>query len=160
GHPLVDGRKLICMVGGEGTVAVAFDKENGKELWRALSAREPGYSPPTLIEAGGKKQLIIWHGESINSLDPETGKPYWSVPLAPVYAMSIRAARQFGEFLFAGGNGGKAVLLKLATDRPDAKVVWRGTKDTGLYPINCTPFLEDGYIFGADQPGQLRGVKI
>src|SRR5687768_1486033 len=38
GHPLVDGQKLICLVGGEGSVAVAFDKDSGKELWKALSA--------------------------------------------------------------------------------------------------------------------------
>jgi outer membrane protein assembly factor BamB len=160
GHPLVDGKKLICLVGGEGSVAVAFDKENGKEIWRALSAKEPGYCPPTLIEAGGKRQLLIWHGESINSLDPETGKVYWSVPLAPSFAMSIMAPRQLGDYLFVGGNGGKAVLLKLAADKPAAEVVWHGEKDTALYPINCTPFLEDGYIYGADQPGQLRCVKL
>ncbi len=85
GHPLVDGRKLVCLVGGEGSVAVAFDKDTGKELWRSLSARDPGYCPPALIEAGGKRQLLIFHPEALNSLDPETGKPYWSVPLEPLY---------------------------------------------------------------------------
>jgi outer membrane protein assembly factor BamB len=48
GHPLVIGDALYCVVGGEGSVAVAFDKHTGSELWRALSAREPGYAPPTL----------------------------------------------------------------------------------------------------------------
>jgi len=35
-HPLIDGNKLICVVGGEGSVAVAFDKNTGKELWRCV----------------------------------------------------------------------------------------------------------------------------
>ena len=39
GHPLVDGQKLICLVGGEGSIAVAFDKLTGQEIWRSLSAR-------------------------------------------------------------------------------------------------------------------------
>ncbi|MCI0540525.1 MAG: PQQ-binding-like beta-propeller repeat protein, partial [Verrucomicrobiales bacterium] len=52
-HPLLDGNRLICLVGGPGSTAVAFDKESGKEVWRALTAKEPGYAPPTLIEAGG-----------------------------------------------------------------------------------------------------------
>ncbi|MCE9529140.1 MAG: PQQ-like beta-propeller repeat protein, partial [Planctomycetales bacterium] len=30
GHPLVDGDKLICIVGGEGSGVVAFDKNTGK----------------------------------------------------------------------------------------------------------------------------------
>src|SRR5512138_910694 len=85
GHPLVDGQKLICLVGGEGSLAVAFDKDSGKELWRALSAKDQGYCPPTLIEAGGKRQLLMWDPEKLNSLDPETGKSYWSLPLEPKY---------------------------------------------------------------------------
>jgi outer membrane protein assembly factor BamB len=42
GHPLLDGQRLICLAGGQGSVAVAFDKDTGQELWRALSAKEPG----------------------------------------------------------------------------------------------------------------------
>jgi outer membrane protein assembly factor BamB len=160
GHPLVDGQRLICVVGGRGATAVAFDKDTGKELWRALSAKLTGYSPPTLIQAGGKKQLIIWHGEAINSLDPENGKVYWSVPLEPSYGMAIMAPRQWKDYLFAGGIGDQAVLLKLAADRPAAQEVWRGKPKTALYPVNSTPFLEDGYIYGVDQPGQLRCVKL
>ncbi len=161
GHPLVDGNKLFCLVGGEGSVVVAFDKDNGKELWRALSAREPGYCPPTLIEAGGKKQLLIWHPESLNSLDPENGKPYWSVPLKPNYGMSITAPRQLGDYLYTSGIGDAAVLLKLARDRPAAEVVWRGTKQTAVYCVNSTPFLEEGTIYGADcEQGQFRAVKL
>ena len=31
GHPLVAGQKLFCLVGGPGSIAVAFDKDTGKE---------------------------------------------------------------------------------------------------------------------------------
>ena len=51
GHPLIDGNRLICLVAGTGTTAVAFDKETGKELWRALHSEEPGYSSPMICEA-------------------------------------------------------------------------------------------------------------
>ena len=79
-NPLLDGNRLICVVGGTNTTAVAFNKDDGKEIWRALTAKEPGYCPPVIFTAGGKRQLIVWHPESVNSLDPETGKTYWSVP--------------------------------------------------------------------------------
>ena len=39
-HPLVDGDVLYCVVGGEGSVAVAFDKYTGRELVRVNLARE------------------------------------------------------------------------------------------------------------------------
>ncbi|MCA9270257.1 MAG: PQQ-like beta-propeller repeat protein, partial [Planctomycetales bacterium] len=87
-HPLVAGDLLISLVGGEGSVAVAFDKQTGREVWRALSGADPGYCPPTLIEHAGVQQLLIWTPESVNSLDPQTGKVHWSLPLAPNYGMS------------------------------------------------------------------------
>ena len=40
GHPLIEGNKLICLVGGERSTVVAFDKDSGKEIWRALTAQE------------------------------------------------------------------------------------------------------------------------
>lgn len=161
GHPLVDGKKLICLVGGEGSVAVAFDKDTGKELWRALSASEPGYCPPTMIEAGGKRQLLIWHAASLNSLDPETGKPYWEHPLKPDYGMSIAAPRKLGDLLYASGIGDVGVCLKLAKDKPGFEVVWKGDPKTGVYCANSTPFLEDGIIYGSDcQTGAFRAVNL
>jgi outer membrane protein assembly factor BamB len=160
GHPLVDGQKLICLVGGDGTTLVAFDKDTGKEIWRSLSSREPGYSSPSIITAGGTRQLLIWTPESIHSLDPETGKPYWSIELEPQYGMSIMAPRKSGDFLFAGGIGWKSALLKLAKDKPAAELVWYGKKDTSVYPVNSTPIIEDGVMYGVDQPGQLRAVRV
>lgn len=160
GHPLVDGQKLICVVGGKDGVAYAFDKDTGAEIWHALEAPEPGYGPPTMIEAGGKRQLIIWHSASINGLDPETGKVYWSVPMTPSFAMGIMAPRKAGDYLFAAGNGNSSILLKLAADKPGVTEVWRGTNRNSVHPINMTPYIEDGVIYGADQPGQFRAVKL
>src|SRR5207253_897457 len=67
-HPLLDGNKLICMVGGEGSAVVAFDKDTGKEMWKGLTARELGYCPAMIYEAGGMRQLIVCHGAAIHGL--------------------------------------------------------------------------------------------
>jgi outer membrane protein assembly factor BamB len=161
GHPLVDGQKLICIVGGKGTAAMAFDKDTGKELWRSLSSKETGYSAPVIIKAGGVRQLLIWTGEALNSLNPDTGKSYWSFPLATYMGMSIMTPRQSGDYLFAGAVYGTAVGLKLDPDKPAAFLAWRGknAKGTGLFPTNMTPFAEDGILYGVDQPGEFRAVK-
>ncbi len=160
-HPVVDGNKLFCIVGGKGSVAVAFDKDTGKELWKALSASEPGYSTPTLIEAGRRRQLVVWDADAIHGLDPETGRVYWSEPLKPSFGMSIATPRRAGEYLFAGGMGGQAVLLRLAGDRPAVEEVWRGKRDTAVYPSNSTPAAEDGTLYGCDSmEGDLRAVEL
>lgn len=161
GHPLVDGRKLICLVGGEGTVAVAFDKDTGAEIWRALSAPEPGYCPPSIIEAGGVRQLLIWHPKALNSLNPETGEMYWSQPLEPSYGMSITRPMRYGDYLFASGIGEVCAVYKLDAAKPAAEEVWRGTKDDSLYCANSTPLIEEGVIYGADcGKGTLRAAKL
>ena len=159
-HPLIDGDRLICLVGGENSVAVVFDKNNGKEVWKALSAAEPGYSPPTIIEAAGTRQLLIWHPESLNSLHPETGKVFWSVKQDTANGTSIMSPRKLGDFIYLGAWMRKGVVLKLDADKPGAKAVWKGNRDSAVYPINNTPFLENGHIYGVCTDGELRCVDM
>jgi hypothetical protein len=33
-------------------------------------------------------------------------------------------------------------------------------KPRGLYPVNMTPFIEKGIVYGVDQPGMLRAVEL
>ena len=94
--------------------------------------------------------MIIWHGESINSLDPQTGRVFWSVPLKPSYGMSITTPRQFGSYLLATGYGDVGVLLKLDDAQPAAEIVWRGKANNAVYCANSTPLLEAGTIYGCD----------
>jgi outer membrane protein assembly factor BamB len=131
-HPLVDGQSLYCLVGGSGSMAVAFDKDTGKELWRALDAKDQGYSPPTMIEHAGTKQLVIWHSESINGLDPADGKTLWSVPLKPDFGMAIAAPRQLGSMIYASGVRNAGALIELA-EGPGANILWRGAPDRAIY---------------------------
>jgi outer membrane protein assembly factor BamB len=163
-NPLIDGRKLICLAGGQGSVAVAFDKDTGKELWRALSAREPGYCPPVIVEAGGRRQLIIWHPESVNALDPETGAVFWSVPFAVKAGLTAPMPRQDGDRLFLTSFYNGPLMLQLSKDRPAVTELWRGTSSSErntdkLHSIIATPFLQDGHIYGVCSYGQFRCLK-
>lgn len=157
-HPLVDGDLVYCLAGGDGSVAVAFDKNTGQERWRALTADEPGYCPPSIIEYGGRRQLLIWHPDSLNSLDPVTGSVFWSVPLKPDFRMSIAMPRFADGFLFAGGIRSTAAWIRLADDRPAAEVVWRGKPKTALYCATSSPFIDGNTLYGSDASGELIAV--
>ena len=121
GHPLIDGNKLICVAGGSRSHAVAFDKNTGEEIWRALSAPEQGYSPPTIIEAGGTRQLILVRPSAVSSVDPETGREFWSVPYEATSGSVIMSPVQAGNYLYVGGFSQKSLLLELAEGRPAAR---------------------------------------
>jgi outer membrane protein assembly factor BamB len=158
GHPLIDGDKLYCIVGGEGACVVAFDKKNGKELWKSLNAAGPGYSAPTIIEAAGQRQLLVFHAESVNGLDPETGKRLWGVPLKATNGAAIMSPVKDGEYLFAGAFHTVCKGMKLTADKPE--VLWTGDKKSGLYPVNGQPFAEGGLLYGNCQDGELRCVEL
>lgn len=160
GHPLVHKNLLICTAGGKDSAVVAFDKETGNEQWKALDTAEIGYSPPTLIEAGGVTQLLIFHGKSINSLNPDTGRLYWSEPLATAFAMAIMAPRKGGDFLFAGGHNGQSLGLKLDATKPAVAKAWRGSRTIGLAPVSGTPLVENGVAYGIDGNGVFRAMRI
>jgi outer membrane protein assembly factor BamB len=159
-HPLVDGPSVYCLVGGEGSVAVAFNKDTGEEQWRALSAREPGYCPPTMIEHAGVRQLLIWHAESLNSLDPHTGKVYWTLPLKPLHGMAIAAPRKWQSNLLAS-NYGVSALLKLDDQKPGAEIQWQAQTKTAIFSANVTPYIDQGTVYGCDiETGALVGVRL
>ena len=165
GHPLVDGKKVICLAGGEGSVAIAYDKDTGKELWRALSAKEPGYAPPMIYEFGGKRQLILWHPEAVSALEPETGKVIWSHALTPSvrHGMSIPSPLKVGDLLFLTSFYNGSLLLRVGADK--AEPVWQSKKisekDTdGLHSVMATPLIEGGHIYSPCSYGQFRCLKL
>ena len=164
-HPLLDGQRLICLVGGKGSTVVAFDKDSGKEIWRALTAKEPGYSPPIIFESGNRRQLIVWHPESINSLNPQTGEVYWSQKFESNAELSVSMPRQYKDRLFVTTFYNGPMMLQIDSSKPSAKLLWRGTsnsekKTDKLHAIICTPFLEDDHIYGVCSYGQLRCLKM
>jgi outer membrane protein assembly factor BamB len=156
GAPLVDGERLICLVGGEpdGKV-IAFDKLTGKELWRALSSDwEPGYNQPIIVEAGGVRQLIIWHPRAISALDPATGKVYWEVPYEVDMGITVATPVHSGLYLLVSSLYNGARMLKLDDSRPGAALLWRGGNDA-IHTLITTPVIDGDYIYGLSQ-GELH----
>src|SRR5262249_3553483 len=165
-HPFIDGKKLITLVGGDGSAVVAFDKDSGKEIWKALTSQEVCYSPPIVIEAGGKRQLIVFLSDSLNSVDPETGKEYWLAaypedgkPQRP--GVSIPQPLPFGDVVYGTSAYHGVLAMKLNKDKPAAEVAYRDkdkdmTKAQGLHSLMATPVERDGYVYGCGPMGDIR----
>jgi len=135
------------------------------ERWRALTASESGYCPPTMIESGGMRQLVIWDADNLNSLDPATGRVLWSQPLKPMYGMSIMAPQVAdtprGRVLFASGIGRVAALYALGGDAPTARLLWRGEPKSAVSCANATPFIAGDTLYGCDcDTGMLTAVAL
>jgi len=163
-NPLLDGDRLICLVGGRGSTVVAFHKDTGDELWRALDSQGqhgPGYGSPIIVEAGGKRQLIVWTPSAAISLDPETGRVYWNQPFEAQSGLTVATPRVSGDRLFISAFYNGSLLLKLDRDKPAATVDWRrhGQNERFTDALHClisTPVIDDGYIYGVCSYGELR----
>jgi outer membrane protein assembly factor BamB len=160
-HPLVDGNQLICVVGGDGSTVISFDKHTGKENWRALSSKEPGYCPPVIANIHGKRQLLIWHGEAVNGLDPKSGEVFWSAPFKPEYGMSIGAPRVWKDLVFVMGFNRKSGALRVAPDSKSAELAWGlDIRKGGSGVLNTALVDPDGLVYTAGGGKQFRCFDI
>ena len=171
-HPLVDGDKLICMIGGpDAPGVVAFDKKTGKELWSVLSINgDPGYNSPVIFEVNGKRVLIVWHSHAVVGLDPDTGKKQWEYRWQIQASLTAPTARLVNKsllFLTSFYNG--SLLLDIGGTEP--KVVWKSKSKAGqaavmpentvdLHSIMPTPWIKDDHIYGVCSYGELRCLEL
>jgi outer membrane protein assembly factor BamB len=80
--PIAYGDTILCSVGGPGQSVMAFRQSDGAVVWKSghfLTSE----APPLLIEVGGRPQLVVVGGGTVNGLDPATGQVLWSHPHDP-----------------------------------------------------------------------------
>jgi outer membrane protein assembly factor BamB len=118
-----------------------------------------------MIHADGTKQLILWHPEAVNSLDPETGKVYWSYPWSIRSGLSLATPRLSGDKLLLSSFYTSSHCFQLDATKPAATLLWKGKRNSEmntdtLHSLISTPFIENGYIYGVCSYGQLRCLKL
>jgi outer membrane protein assembly factor BamB len=77
--PLAWKETIICQAGGPGQAVMALRQKDGSVAWRSgdfLTAE----AAPILIDLDGQTQLVVLGGQSVNGLDPDTGRILWSHP--------------------------------------------------------------------------------
>ena len=165
--PLVEGDLLIAVVGGyPDAKIVAFDKITGQEAWRALEmTSEAGYSSPIVINAGGARQLILWHPTALTSLNPETGEIYWEQEFVLDNGMAITTPVRSGQYLSVSHFRNGSMMMALNSDRPAARMLWKGQSRSelphltdGLHSIISTPIIIGDYLYGVGSYGELRAI--
>jgi outer membrane protein assembly factor BamB len=75
-------KDLVIINGDQDAEAwiVALDKNTGAERWRAdRPNRTRSYCTPIIIDAAGKKQLVLSGNKCVASYDPDTGKQIWII---------------------------------------------------------------------------------
>ena len=165
--PLVDGDRLIALVGGEPeALVVAFDKRTGVEIWRSLNVEsDVGHAQPVIYEAGGTRQLIVWHPSGLSSLDPETGDVYWEQEWETQDGVTVATPVRSGNYLLVSQLYYGSLMMRLSADQPSARLLWQGSSRSyepdetdGLHSMITTPIIIGDYVYGVGSHGELRGL--
>jgi outer membrane protein assembly factor BamB len=161
GSPLVVGGKVIVIVGAPGPTVVAYDAASGEPAWTA--GDDPsGYASPTLLEVGGRQQIVIYSGASVLGLAPESGAVLWRYPYVTEYQCNTATPIAYdGQVLISSGenHGSALVSLTPSGDKFEVQEVW-----TSLGPRSVlrsewqTPILLDGKLYGFDNVGSAGPV--
>jgi len=152
GSPLIEGNLLILCTGARpGACVLALDKHTGKEVWKALDDSVSN-SSPLIIAAGGRRQLIVWTDNAVNSLNPATGETYWREPMVTSSNDSIPTpVVQKNRLLISG------LMLELDNHQPEARVLWPETMAVSrrILSNTSTALLQGDYVYSARSNGEL-----
>jgi hypothetical protein len=134
---------------------VAFDKKTGDERWRIdRPNRIRSYTPPYIVEAAGRTQMVLTGCMTVASYDPDTGKPIWNID-GPTEQFVASMIFHKGHFYLTAGfptyhvmcvkpDGTGNVSEKLIVDKstkpptekpnPNSRVVWHEKVGAGYVP--------------------------
>jgi len=122
--PLVT-EKLVYVQGGKnGPTAVAIDKASGKIVWKSEATAVGGYTAPLIIDVQGTKQLIVFGGDTLFAMNPDSGKTIWSMPWKTQYEVNATTPNYRDGKLFVSSayEYGSAMLNVTPTG---ATIAWK-----------------------------------
>ena len=161
--PLVDGDRLIVMVGGEGQVVMALDRHTGREVWKTGTASEPGYCAPLIRTLAGVRQLVIWHGDGLMGLEPESGQELWSVRHPTTVGMAISTPAIEGNRLAVSSQYEGVLMVEFPPGAAEPTVLWQASassaperqwKKAGFNTTMSTVLLLDKHVYGVSLYGE------
>lgn len=158
--PLVHGKLLLVDVAGKDNYGVvAFNKSNGKVVWKTKTDL-PGYSSPIAVTVNDVEQIIFFTGTAAISIAPQDGQKYWSYPWRTSWDVNAATPIFIAPnkvFISSGYNKGAAVL-KMRPMNASVKVeeVWKSKVMRNHF---STCLLIDNHLYGFDE-GTLKCIDV
>lgn len=161
--PLLEGGRLLVNVGGAGGAGiVAFNKDDGKELWK-IDDHDASYSSPVAVDILGRRQAVFLTREGLASVDPADGTIRYSKHWRSRIDASVNAATPIvvdDQIFLTACYGTGAVLLRARKDGLE-----EGWKSDEVMSCHYgTPVYQDGYLYGFDgrqeDGARLRCVEM
>lgn len=157
--PMLEGDLIYVNGGGAGQAFLAFDKADGKVVWKSEDDA-PTHSSPVPATIHGVRQIVFLTQKGLVSVEPKTGKVLWrhsyrfetSTASSPIVSGDI-------VYCSAAYNvGAGACKITKTGDTFTATELWR--KPGELQNHWTSPVCKDGYIYGLYGRGQQSGAPL
>ncbi len=163
GSPVVAGKLLIFSRDGADTSEVtALDKMTGKVVWKrernVEADKKFSFCTPLVIEAAGKKQLILPGSNVVQSLVPETGEEIWRLTYDG-YSVIPRPIYADGLLFICTGYNRPSLLAIDPTGTGDVTATHLRWKSDANVPHTPSLVALDGKIFMVSDKGIASGVE-
>lgn len=187
--PILEGDKLIVMVGGQPNSGMAaFDAKTGKTLWQSVGQKNweglsmvgwPGepiirwqtwekqasYASPVAATIHGRRQILCLMRQGLVSVNPTNGEVNFSFWFRSRANDSVNAMSPIVQddliLISAAYYRVGSVLLRVKPDGRSVEEVWRST---ALEIHWMTPVVKDGYVYafsGRNEPdARLRCAEF
>lgn len=147
GSPILDGNLIFVNAGGKGQAFLAFNKTDGKVVWKTGDDK-PTHASPVPATIHGVRQIIFFTQEGLVSAEAASGKILWrhEFPFRTSTAADPIVWKDIVYCSAGYGVGGGAAKISKNGDTFSARELWRHVDGT----VNhwTTPVCKDGYLYG------------
>ncbi len=145
--PILEGKFIFVNGGGAGQACLAFDKTDGKLVWKG-GEDAPTHASPVLATLHGVRQVIFFTQTGLVAAEAASGRELWRFPF-PYSVSTASSPIVSGDIVYCSagyGVGAGACRIAKTGDKFSATELWR---DSGkLMNHWTTPICRDGYLYG------------
>jgi outer membrane protein assembly factor BamB len=163
--PILYNNLLILLCdedSGAKSFVIAFDKRDGKEVWRAPRKVQVSWATPVIVKAdgpNGRDELVTSGSELIVGYDPATGKELWQTTGVESNAIPSPVFGHGMVFLSTGFPVKKVIALKLGGSGNLAgtpNIVWTYNKGTAYV---SSPILVGEHLYIMNDQGVITCIE-
>lgn len=138
---------------GDGSYIAAFDRSNGKQVWKTGRKNRASWSTPVVVRGPKRVELIASGAESVTAYDPASGKELWQSEGLISHAIPSPLVVDDLVFVYAGSHDKRGYAIRAGEN--SNKVLWRHDKGTAYV---ASGVLYDGSIYLITDSGTMTAL--
>ena len=129
---------------GKESAIVAYDKANGREVWRTRRPVQISWSTPARVSVAAGTELVANGSEFVISYDPATGRELWRTKGVESNAIHTPLVGKGLVIVTAGYPAKKVIAIRPGPVDKERRVAWEYAKGTGYVLSNM---LYGDYVY-------------